>query len=102
MGSKPSQPKQTAQQKALEHLNYLMARKALRDSKKKVKEPSFDFPEMQESAPPPSQTASDVSDAEQDSRRRNARRRGYSSTLLAGDTGGYRAGLGGSTGSLLG
>lgn len=88
--------------RAAERLQMKLLKSQLKQSKKGVHMPAIPVPEpTPPSAPPPSQTSSDVLDAEQEARRAAGRRTNNGSgTLFAGNTGGYR-GLGG-TRTLLG
>lgn len=76
----------------------------LKASQKPMEIPAIAMPEpAPPPPPPPSQTGSDVINAEQEARRQASRRKGIQSTLLAGNTGGYKPGaLGGGNQSLLG
>jgi hypothetical protein len=55
------------------------------------------MPEPQPVAPPPTATSADVAQAEEQSRRDLNKRKGLKKTVLAGETGGYNAQLGGAT-----
>jgi hypothetical protein len=50
------------------------------------------MPTFEKAAPPVSDKSSEIRDAGREARRRAGRRKGYLSTLLAGETGGYQAG----------
>ncbi len=75
----------------------------LKASQKPMEMPEIAVPPPAAPAPPPpSQTGSDVINAEQEARRQAGKRKGIQSTLLAGNTGGYKPGALGGGQSLLG
>lgn len=89
--------------KKSERLQMKLLQEQLKQARRGTRMPEIPVPEpTPPSAPPPSQTSSDVLDAEQEARRAAGRRTNSSNgTLFAGNTGGYRSGLGGNR-TLLG
>lgn len=73
----------------------------LEQAKKGMEVPSIAIPPpAPPPPPPPSSSSADVQEAQTDARRTASRRSGIQSTILAGETGGYKS-LGGGSGSTI-
>lgn len=85
----------------MEKLQMDLLKKQLKESKME----GFEMPTLvapPKAAPPPTMGSSDQVEAQQEQRRQSSSRSGYKQTLLAGETGGYRAPVLGASPTLLG
>lgn len=97
-----SKPKAPEPNKKLEKLQEQSLQMQIDQAKKPVQMPSFQAPPVTPTPPPPTQSSSDVADAQDAARRAALARRGYQSTLFAGETGGYKGSQLGGNKTLLG
>lgn len=98
-----SKPKVPEPNRKLEKMQLTALQRSLKQAGKGFEIPAIPMPRpMPPPAPPPTSSSADVQEAGMDARRQAGRRTGHQSTIIAGETGGYKTqSLGGNL-SILG